>query len=161
MSAASGGYNRDMAHRTHRSEQGFFAEHSLSLVVGGVLSLWFVLYLRADPLTHLGAFYGNAIADWTGMLLIVLVTKYFFEQGSKESRRPPKEPAGIRRLLVDHSLTIFLVATGVAWAVVYARIDANGKAGQVIGNIVSEWTQVLGLVLITKYARETGSKESA
>jgi hypothetical protein len=31
----------------------------------------------------------------------------------------------------------------------------------VIGNIVSEWTQVLGLVLITKYAREQGSKESA
>ena len=43
----------------------------------------------------------------------------------------------------------------------YAHSDANGKAGQVIGNIVSEWTQVLGLVLITKYARETGSKESS
>jgi hypothetical protein len=30
----------------------------------------------------------------------------------------------------------------------------------VIGNIVSDWTQVLGLVIITKYARERGSKEA-
>jgi hypothetical protein len=150
-----------MPHPTRRSGQGFLQQHSLSLIVGGVLALWFVLYVRADPLTHLGAFYGNAIADWTGTLLIVLVTKYFFEQGSKESRRPPKERSRVLRLLVSHSLTIFLVATGAAWAVVYARTDANGKAGQVIGNIVSEWTQVLGLVLITKYARERGSKESA
>jgi hypothetical protein len=149
------------AHRTHRSERGLLAEHSLSLIVGGILLTWFVLYLRANPSTHIGAFYGNAIADWTGTLLIVLVTKYFFEQGSKESRRPPKERSGVRRLLVSHSLTIFLVATGAAWAVVYARSDANSKSGQVIGNIVSEWTQVLGLVLITKYARERGSKESA
>jgi len=150
-----------MPHPTRRSGQGFLQQHSLSLIVGGVLALWFVLYVRADPLTHLGAFYGNAIADWTGTLLIVLVTKYFFERGSKESRRPPKERSKVLRLLVSHSLTIFLVATGAAWAVVYARTDANGKAGQVIGNIVSEWTQVLGLVLITKYARERGSKESA
>jgi len=150
-----------MPHPTRRSGQGFLQQHSLSLIVGGVLALWFVLYVRADPLTHLGAFYGNAIADWTGTLLIVLVTKYFFERGSKESRRPPKERSKVLRLLVSHSLTIFLVATGAAWAVVYARTDANGKAGQVIGNIVSEWTQVLGLVLITKYAREQGSKESA
>ena len=150
-----------MPYRTRRSGQGFLKQHSLSLIVGGVLALWFVLYLRADPRTHLGGFYGNAIADWSGTLLIVLVTKYFFEQGSKESRRPPKERSRVLRLLVSHSLTIFLVATGAVWAVVYAHGDANSKAGQVIGNIVSEWTQVLGLVLITKYAREQGSKESA
>jgi len=29
----------------------------------------------------------------------------------------------------------------------------------VIGNIVSAWTQLLGLVVITKYSREKGSKE--
>jgi hypothetical protein len=46
------------------------------------------------------------------------------------------------------------------WAVCYARLDANGKSGQVIGNIVSEWTQILGIVLVTKYTREIGSKES-
>ena len=51
--------------------------------------------------------------------------------------------------------------TGVAWAALYAHGDATSKSGQVIGNIVSEWIQVLGLVVITKYARETGSKESS
>jgi hypothetical protein len=145
-----------------RARGTFLQRHSLSLIVGGILALWFVLYLRADPSTHLGAFYGNAIADWTGTLLIVLVTKYFFEQGSKESRRPPKMRfPGLRYVLECHSLTIFLVLTGIVWAVIYARGDANSKSGQVIGNIVSEWTQVLGLVLITKYAREAGSKESS
>jgi hypothetical protein len=30
----------------------------------------------------------------------------------------------------------------------------------VVGNIVSEWTQILGVVLLTKYLVERGSKES-
>ena len=109
----------------------------------------------------MGAFYGNAIADWTGTLLIVIATKYFAEQGSKESRAPRlRGHSAIRHFLECHSLTIVLVITGAAWAVVYARGDANSKTGQVVGNIVSEWTQVLGLVVITKYAREIGSTES-
>jgi hypothetical protein len=29
-----------------------------------------------------------------------------------------------------------------------------------VGNIVSEWTQILGLVLLTKRLMESGSKES-
>ena len=28
--------------------------------------LWLVLYARADPSSHWGAFYGNSIADWFG-----------------------------------------------------------------------------------------------
>ena len=39
-------------------------------------------------------------------------------------------------------------------------MDANGKAGQVVGNIVSEWGQLLSLVWFTKYLYERGSKES-
>jgi hypothetical protein len=39
-------------------------------------------------------------------------------------------------------------------------MDAQGKWGQVVGNIVSEWTQILGLVLLTKRLMETGSKDS-
>jgi hypothetical protein len=39
-------------------------------------------------------------------------------------------------------------------------MDAQGKWGEVVGNIVSEWTQVLGLVLLTKRLVEAGSKES-
>jgi hypothetical protein len=38
-------------------------------------------------------------------------------------------------------------------------MDPNSKWGQVVGNIVSEWTQILGLVLLTKRLMERGSKE--
>jgi hypothetical protein len=79
----------------------------------------------------------------------------------RKSRQPhPRSRGAFARFVVDHSLTIALVATGIAWAVGYARMDPNGKAGEVVGNIVSEWTQVLGLVVMTKYTREIGSKES-
>ena len=57
------------------------------------------------------------------------------------------------------SLTLVLALTGFGWVVLYARSDVDSKSGQVVGNIVSAWTQVLGLVVITKYARESGSKE--
>jgi hypothetical protein len=40
-----------------------------------VLALWFVLYLPADPKSHLGSFFGNAIADWTGVVITILATK--------------------------------------------------------------------------------------
>jgi hypothetical protein len=36
----------------------------------------------------------------------------------------------------------------------------NSKWGQVIGNIVSEWVQMSGLVFLTKGLIEKGSKES-
>jgi hypothetical protein len=136
------------------------ASHSLSLIVLGVLALLFVLYVISDPSTHLGAFYGNALADWLGTFAFVVATKYFFEIGSMESRRPPRRfRQRLARFLVAHSLTLVFLVTGAAWVVVYAHSEVDGKAGQVIGNIVSEWTQILGLVLITKYAREAGSKE--
>jgi hypothetical protein len=151
-----------MGHRRRAKSDGLFRRHSLSLTVAGILALWLVLYLRGDPSTHLGAFYGNAVADWLGTFLIVIATKYFYEIGSAESRPPhPKSRGPFARALVDHSLTILLVTTGIAWAVGYARMDPDGKAGQVVGNIVSEWTQILGLVVMTKYLHEIGSKESS
>lgn len=149
-----------MRHKQRTSAYGGLRAHSLSLTVAGILALWFVLYVRNDPSTHLGAFFGNALADWLGTFLIVLATKYFYEIGSAESRPPhPKSRGALARFLIDHSLTIVLVATGTAWAVGYAWMDPNGKAGQVVGNIVSEWTQILGLVVMTKYTREISSKE--
>jgi len=149
-----------MGHGRRRKPRGVLREHSLSLTVVGILALWLVLYIRSDPSTHLGGFYGNALADWLGTLLIVIATKYFYEIGSAESRPPrPKSRGAFAHFLMDHSLTILLVLTGVAWAVAYARMDPEGKAGQVVGNIVSEWTQILGLVVMTKYTREIGSKE--
>ncbi len=153
-------YDRAMGHKRRTRKHGVFREHSLSLTVIAILAVWFVLYVRGDPSTHLGSFYGNALADWLGTFLIVIATKYFYEIGSAESRPPhPKSRGPVVRFLVDHSLTILLVTTGAAWAVCYARMDPNGKAGQVVGNVVSEWTQVLGLVVITKYTHEIRSKE--
>ena len=121
-----------------------------------------VLYSRADQKTHLGSFFGNAIADWAGLVVMVLATKYLYERGSKESKQPrgllPKRwEEGLR----DHSLTVFLVIAGALWIALYAHLDSEAKWGQVVGNIVSEWTQILGLVLMTKKLMEAGSKESA
>jgi hypothetical protein len=144
-----------------RTSQGLFAEHSLSIVVGAIWILWLVLYLNADQQTHMGAFFGNSIADWLGTLAFIVSTKYFWEVGSKESRAPRARRD--RRLLgffSRHSLTLVIIATGIVWTIVYARSDANSKAGQVLGNIVSEWGQLLALVIMTKYFREVGSKES-
>jgi len=135
--------------------------HSLGLAVASIVALCFVLYVRGDPSTHSGAFYGNALADWLGSLMIVITTKYFYELGSAESRQPhPRTRTRLTRFVIDHSLTIVLVATGAAWVALYSALDSRGKAGQVVGNIASEWTQLLGLVIMTKYLREIGSKES-
>jgi hypothetical protein len=139
---------------------GVLGGHSLSLTLAAVIVLLLVLYARADRSTRLGSFYGNAIADWLGTLLLVIATKYFYEVGSSESRAPhPRGRGTFMRVVIDHSLTILLVATGVAWVFSYAMMDPDGKAGAVVGNIVSEWTQVLGIVVMTKYARESGSKK--
>jgi hypothetical protein len=138
----------------------FLREHSLSLILAGFLVFLLLMYTQSDPETHFGTFYGNAIADWLGVLVFVIATKYFFETGSGESRKPaPRVHVRIGRFLLKHSLTIVLALTGAAWIWAYARSDVDSKAGQVIGNIVSNWVQALGLVLLTKYARERGSKE--
>ena len=43
---------------------------------------------------------------------------------------------------------------------IFRRMDTNSRWGQVVGNIVSEWTEILGLVWMTKILMEVGSKES-
>ena len=151
-------------HRSAMAEhrrKSFLQQHSLSLVSGVILLAWILLYSRSNPGTHWGSFYGNAIADWTGLLVTVLATKFFFEIGSAESRRPPHHwlrPAV--EFLQDHSLTIFLVVTGAGWIWLFAVSDPTSKWGQVVGNIVSEWTQIFGMVLLTKRLLEFHSKES-
>jgi len=55
-------------------------------------------------------------------------------------------------------LTIVLAITGIGWVIVFWEMDPEGKWGQVVGNIVSEWTQILGLVLMTKKLIEVGAK---
>ncbi len=146
--------------KRHR-RSGFVHRHSLSIATITILTLWTILYIYADPSTHWGSFFGNAIADWSGVLVTVLATKYMYEKGSAESRNPKHEPANpVLCFLDDHSLTIFLLVTGIGWVMLFRAMDANSKWGQVVGNIVSEWTQIVGLVLLTKRLLERGSKES-
>jgi hypothetical protein len=139
----------------------FVHHHSLSIAALGILVSWIALYAVSDPTTHLGSFFGNAIADWSGVVVMVFATKHLYEKGSAESRRPPQLALGpSMERLRDHSLTIFLLITGIGWVVLYAKLDSEGKWGQVVGNIVSEWTQIFGLVLLTKKLIEWHSKES-
>ena len=119
--------------------------------------LLIVLYCLSNPDTHLGSFFGNAIADWTGVVVTVVMTKYLYEKGSAESKQPKgKLPSAITEFVREHSLTLFLLVTGLGWVIAFRAMRPNSRWGQVVGNIVSEWTQILGLVLMTK--RLTGGR---
>jgi hypothetical protein len=143
-----------------RKSQPFLRKHSLSLAALAVVIFLIVLYRSSDPATHLGSFFGNAIADWTGVFVTIVMTKFLYEKGSAESKQPKGVlPSRVMEFLREHSLTIFLVITGIAWVLAYRAMDSESKWGQVVGNIVSEWTQILGLVLMTKRLMEIGSKE--
>ena len=147
--------------KSHQHRYSFVHEHSLSIVSATILLLWIVLYTFSSPSTHIGSFFGNAIADWSGVVLMVIATKYLYEKGSSESKRAPKLAlTPILQELRNHSLSIFLVITGIAWVLLYAAIDSESKWGQVVGNIVSEWVQMVGLVILTKRLIERHSKES-
>jgi hypothetical protein len=140
----------------------FFRRHGLSIAAASVLALWILLYAHSNEQTHWGSFFGNAIADWSGVVVMILATKHLYERGSQESKKPRSRFSNpVLESLREHSLTIFLIVTGGGWAVLFAHSNPQGKWGQVAGNIVSEWTQVLGLVLMTKKLVESGSKESS
>ena len=150
------------APKRHR-RNSFLHEHSLSIASVIILGSWLGLYVFSNPSTHWGSFFGNAIADWSGVVVTVLATKYLYEKGSAESRPCPKSDhplAPAREFLREHSLSIFLLITGIAWVVLFLKMDPNAKWGQVVGNVVSEWTQIFGLVLLTKRMIERHSKES-
>ncbi len=143
-------------------KQSFIRQHSLSIASTGILILWICLYSVSSPSTHIGSFFGNAIADWSGVVVMVFATKYSYEKGSAESRHPPQSRLGPTwERLREHSLSIFLLITGIGWVALYASMNSETKWGQVVGNIVSEWTQILGLVLLTKRLIERHSRESA
>jgi hypothetical protein len=144
-----------------RKSQTFFQRHGLTIITSAVLALWIVLYSMSDEKRHIGSFFGNAIADWTGVVVMLLATKYLYERGSSESNKPRKKLVNpMLEVLREHSLTIFLLLTGLGWVLIFAHADSGSKWGQVAGNIVSEWTQILGTVLLTKRLIEVGSKES-
>jgi len=146
--------------RRHGRRRSFFHQHSLSLAALAVVIFLILLYSRSNPDTHLGSFFGNAIADWTGVVVTVVMTKHLYEKGSAESKQPkPVIAPAVVEFLREHSLTIFLVITGAGWVLAFRAMDPTSRWGQVVGNIVSEWTQILGLVLMTKRFIEIGSKE--
>ena len=150
-----------MTKRKPQKRRGFFHRHSLSIVAIGLLTLWIVLYHYSDPATHLGSFFGNAMADWSGSVVIILGTKYLLEIQSTESRRVLGHLDNrFLDYLHEHSLLIFLTLTGIGWAILFWKMNPVGKWGQVVGNIVSEWVQMGGLVFLTKRLIEKGSKES-
>jgi hypothetical protein len=139
----------------------FLHEHSLSLAAIGIVALWVFLYARSDPDSKTGEFFGNAVADWSGTLFLVLGTKLLYESGSPESRRAPKHFQNpVVDKLYHHSMSIFLVLTGGVWFYLFAHAQSTSKWGHVYGNILSEWIQMLGIVFLTKRLLERGSKES-
>jgi hypothetical protein len=144
-----------------KQKDSWWQRHSLSLVAITLLLFWIVGYGMLDEKKHLGAFFGNAIADWSGSVVIILGTKFFYEVGSAESRAVPGHKKNrwldsLRR----HSLLLFIVITGIGWLLLYLHMNPEDKWGQVVGNIVSEWLQMAGLVFLTKELVERGSKES-
>ncbi|MEY2491212.1 MAG: hypothetical protein QOH24_163 [Verrucomicrobiota bacterium] len=150
-----------MRRSVYQKKHHFFRRHSLSLVAIGLLLIWIVGYHMLDPKTHLGSFFGNAIADWSGSVVIILGTKFLYEMGSAESRPVKgKEEWPWLDFLHRHSLLIFMIVTGIGWTILFIHMDSESKWGQVVGNIVSEWLQMAGLVFLTKRLVEIGSKES-
>jgi len=129
----------------------FFLEHPLSIGSSALLALWICLYSISDPSTHWGSFFGNAIADWSGMVVMVFATKYLYEKDSPQSR-----PVAVKYLapplewMREHSISMFLLITGIFWVLLFMRMNPDAKWGQVVGNIVSEWTQSFGAVILTR-----------
>src|SRR3982074_3176935 len=110
--------------KRNRSTKPFLHRHSLSLAALGVVLLLLALYSHSNPATHIGSFFGNAIADWTGVFVTVVMTKHLYEKGSKESKQPKEIlPSAIMEVLREHSLTIFLVITGIGWIVAFRAMD--------------------------------------
>ena len=137
----------------------FWGRHSLSIVSLAILILWIVLYTRTDPETHWGSFLGNSVADWFGVVALVLATKHLYEKGSHESHDVPKGLHGFRKLIAEHSLSLFFAVTAAGWFYAYSRVPATSKWAMVTGSALSEWLQILALILMTKRLTEIHSKE--
>lgn len=146
--------------RSKSRKRSWVGRHSLSIVAVTLLMLWLAGYLWLDPKSHLAAFCGNAVADWSGSLLIIVGTTFLYEQGSRDS----KPVRGRKRnywleLMHQHSLLLVIIVTGIGWAILFSRMTPTSKWGQVVGNLVSEWVQIAGLVFLTKWLVQIGSKE--
>lgn len=143
-----------------KKKKHWLHEHSLSIVSILLLLGWIAGFSRTTS-GRWNDFFGNSIADWSGSVVLILGTKFLYEIGSAESR-PFKSRKGNRwlELLYEHSLLLFLALSGIGWLILYLSMGPQEKWGQVVGNIISEWVQMAGLVFLTKRLIERGSKES-
>lgn len=92
-------------------------------------------------------------------MVLILGTKFFYEIGSKESRPLRGHSANpALEFLREHSLLIFIGVTGIGWTLLFLKMKPDGHWGQVVGNLVSEWGQMAGLVFLTKRLVEVGAK---
>ena len=82
--------------RTHSRKQSFVHQHSLSIASAGILILWICLYSVSSPGTHLGSFFGNAIADWSGVVVMVFVTNVLVRKGLGRKSTSTAKPPGSR-----------------------------------------------------------------
>lgn len=140
-------------------KHSWFVRHSLSIVAALLLALWIAGYVWLDPESRLSGFCGNAIADWSGSLVLIIGTKFFYEVGSKQSRPYKRKGAHpVLEFLVQHSLLIFIGLTGIGWTVLSLKMQPDSHWGQVAGNMISEWAQMAGLVFLTKRLVEVGAK---
>src|SRR6266849_5419666 len=106
----------------------FLRKHSLSLGALAVVIVLVALYRWSSPSTHIGSFFGNAIADWTGVFVTIVMTKFLYEKGSAESKQPKgMVPSAVLELLREHSLTLVLVATGLVWVFVFRAMNPESR----------------------------------
>ena len=78
--------------------------------------------------------------DWSRSVVIILGTKYLLAWHSAESRpvgRPLKNP--VLSFLRRHSLLIFIGVTGIGWAVLDWKMDAQSQWGQASSRNGCRW----------------------
>jgi hypothetical protein len=59
-----------------REVAAFPSQDSLSHAAIGVVLLLIAFCRWSNPSTHIGLFFGNAIADWTGVFVTIVMTKF-------------------------------------------------------------------------------------
>jgi hypothetical protein len=64
-----------MTRTRKRRDDPIWRRHSLSLAAIAVTLLWLILYVKSDSKSHTGSFFGNALADWTSVVVTVTATK--------------------------------------------------------------------------------------
>ena len=130
-----------------KRRKSFLHRHSLSLVTAFVLCTWITLYIRFNPSTHWAP--SSATQSPTGLAFSSQSSPRSICSRSVRWRAgcPPPwlRPVAHWRILVEH-----LSGDHRCWVDMAVRqIDPNSW-GQVAGNIVSEWTQIFGMVWLTK-----------